>query len=462
MSSDKAISLAVLGGGSAGVGAAVAASRLGVDTVLIERDAMLGGTSTVAGVHCWEPAVGATGLPCEFYKRMSQIPQATGIYSLGRHAGDPKHNNPPFPGAENVLDRSCTYENTLRRFGLKGLRNDSEQYRNQLHGVIFEPLPWHTTAMSMLAETGRCQVRLCGDVTLVRRNEDEKTVEVVLADGTVIRARYWIDTAGFAVRSLGGRCCYGNDPANPYLDGSDAKLNGVTRIFRIAPVESPRLEPLESGIPEHCWWRDEFPVMVCTTYPNGDRNCNMLPTFDGDEFCKLPEDEADREGVQRVKSYWHYVQKRFPEFQRYRLACIFPRAGIRETFQVECEYMLQADDLLAGCNKQSHSDVIALADHAMDIHGFRSSVCRELPHPYGVPFRCLLPKGCSNGLVAGRIAGFTKKAASSCRLARTMMMLGEAAGTAAAMAIQSACDMWEIDINSLRNQLRKQGVTLDM
>ena len=94
--------LCVVGGGSAGIGAAIAASRLGVDTLLVEKEAMLGGTSTVAGVNCWEPVAGATGIPFEIFTRLQQIPNAVGIYSIGRHCCHPNHNTPPFPGGESL------------------------------------------------------------------------------------------------------------------------------------------------------------------------------------------------------------------------------------------------------------------------------------------------------------------------------------------------------------------------
>lgn len=92
--------LCVCGGGSAGVGAAIGASRRGVDTLLIERDERLGGTSVNAGVNCWEPVAGATGLPRELYERMRRIPDGAAIYSMGRHRAHPTHNDPPFPGGE--------------------------------------------------------------------------------------------------------------------------------------------------------------------------------------------------------------------------------------------------------------------------------------------------------------------------------------------------------------------------
>lgn len=63
-------SLIVVGGGSAGTAAAIEAARNGVKTLLIEAESMLGGTSTICGVNCWEPVCGATGIPKELYERL--------------------------------------------------------------------------------------------------------------------------------------------------------------------------------------------------------------------------------------------------------------------------------------------------------------------------------------------------------------------------------------------------------
>lgn len=61
--------LAVIGAGSAGCGAALAASRLGIDTILVENYQRIGGTSTFAGVNCYEPVAGATGISRRIFRR---------------------------------------------------------------------------------------------------------------------------------------------------------------------------------------------------------------------------------------------------------------------------------------------------------------------------------------------------------------------------------------------------------
>jgi len=71
--------VAVVGGGSAGFAAAWSAATLGSSVVLIEKEKVLGGTSTIGGVNNWEPVWGATGVPWRVYERLRRIPKAAGV-----------------------------------------------------------------------------------------------------------------------------------------------------------------------------------------------------------------------------------------------------------------------------------------------------------------------------------------------------------------------------------------------
>ncbi len=200
--------------------------------------------------------------------------------------------------------------------------------------------------------------------------------------------------------------------------------------------------------------------MHCVEYPNGDRSCNMLPTMAGEACESLGVAGAYRECERRVRAYWHWIQRECHEFRRYRLAWIAPRLGIRETVHVACDYMLCEKDLEQGLTAQRHSDIVAIADHPMDRHG-EGGGAREVRAPYGIPFRCLIPSGTENVLIASMAAGFTSEAATSCRLSRTIMQLGQAAGTAAALAGHEGVDPSKIGSEALQEALREQHVQLE-
>jgi hypothetical protein len=187
---------------------------------------------------------------------------------------------------------------------------------------------------------------------------------------------------------------------------------------------------------------------------------NMLPTMDGEEFLRLEHDDAYEKCRRRLLAHWHHNQTTFPEFQQFRLSWIAPALGVRETRRTVCEYMLTEHDLTAGLAGQTHPDIVTIVDHPMDTHG-KGGVSGGVRAPYGVPFRCLVPKGVENLLVACRGAGFSSLAASSCRLSRTIMQLGQAAGTAAALAKEYSVAIAGLPADELRQSLRDQYVQLD-
>ena len=93
--------LIVVGAGSGGFAAALAAARLGREVLLVEKGASFGGNAARGGVNCWEPGVGGTGIPFDLYRRLKRVSDAVGIYSFGRHfAWQGPEVEPKFPGGE--------------------------------------------------------------------------------------------------------------------------------------------------------------------------------------------------------------------------------------------------------------------------------------------------------------------------------------------------------------------------
>jgi hypothetical protein len=218
---------------------------------------------------------------------------------------------------------------------------------------------------------------------------------------------------------------------------------------------------LPEGIQTNCWWARRFPSAQISHSPRGDLIVNMLPTMEGEEFMRLGYLKAREECQRRVRAHWHDLQTRCAEFRGYRLDWIAPQLGVRETQRVVGEYVLTQLDLDAGLSGQKHPDIIAIADHPCDTHGGHNKGIQPLREPYGVPYRCLVPKGQRNLLIACRAASFSSIAASSCRLSRTMMLLGQAAGTAVALAKELKVDMPDVPAERLRASLRQQNVQLD-
>jgi hypothetical protein len=430
--------LAVIGAGSGGIGAALAAGRLRLNVLLVEKADTIGGTAVRAGVSVWEMGVGGTGIPFDIYKRLKQIPKAVGIYSIGRHCLWPGPDEPsPFPGGESLIDINRHYIDSLRRHGARSMHEDEAFVLEHWHGVPFEPGVYSQVVEKMLAETGNC--------TLLKK------------------------TAFFRASSFAGRITQlefeGGKKvnANFYIDSTADALLAVACNCEIMIGQESKDVLLPDDVHSECWWRDRFPVASMVQYPCGDLNVNMLSTMEGRKAFELGEEAAYAECRRRVLAHWHALQSRFPEFRGYRLQCVAPALGVRETRRIVGEYALTEHDLLAGLSHQNHGDIITIADHAMDTHGSTTqrAGCVELREPYGIPYRCLIPKGFENLLVACRGASFSSLAASSCRLSRTMMQLGQAAGTAAAIAKQLSVSLPDVPSKALRDALREQHVQLE-
>ena len=428
----------IVGGGSAGIGAAIAASRAGADVILVERQGSLGGTSTNAYVSNWEPGPGDS-LAREIYERL-RAQSAVAIVSdhnRGRKLG---HFGLWLPTAD------ATYEQTLRR-----ARNPRHRWR----AMVFEPSVFSKTVAHLLAETGKSRVML--DTTFADTTTDVRRVVSVEARSSSsvfrIEAEVFIDSTGGAhlCRNVGCETMVGpesrgrfDEPSAPTKPGR--ALNGISLCYRVRRSKAPTRQ--EAPVPAAPFPR----VAHVQGMPNGDRIVNPLAMLPGRALIEMGYDAALAECQRRVQAHWHWLQS-YPTFSEFELDSIAPMLGIRESYRVVGEYVLTQHDLLAGLVQQKHVDVIAIADHSMDLHGASRGIGGELRGPYGIPYRCLIPKGWANLLVACRGASFSHIAASSCRLNRTMIAIGRAAGLAAAMAAERGADVASVDAAELRKQL---------
>ena len=416
----------VIGGGSGGIGAALAAARAGAQVVLVEQQAQLGGTGTLAYVNSWEPGPGCS-FAREIYDRLQGIPGAVKI--------------------PNMQGKERSYEDTLGRAGLP-----DSVWRSA--SVQFEIGPFCRVVTDMLKNTGKCKILLNTEFT--KSTADGNQVMCIEAEAGTKRtysilAKVYVDSTGGAhlCRSLGCTMMLGaegkrefNEPSAP--DAPVKTLNALDLCYRIQPSDDPAIEP-----------RPDPGVVVRGGYayatPVGDRIVNacgaLLPGWD---LIALGYDGAMAKAKCRARAHWHLLQRTsYPDYEFHSFA---PMLGIRESYRVVGEHVLTEDDITAGLGQGVHPDIIAIADHSFDTHGSGGGI-RELSSPYGIPYRCLIPKGWANLLVACRGASFSHIAASSCRLSRTMMAMGHAAGLAAARAIQSDRPVVGLDVAAIQKEL---------
>jgi hypothetical protein len=128
------------------------------------------------------------------------------------------------------------------------------------------------------------------------------------------------------------------------------------------------------------------------------------------------------------------------------------------------EYQLTADDCVSG---RKFADGIAKVGYPIDIHDPTSGKTLFTPiggvdGSYDIPYRCLVPKKIDQLLLAGRCISTTHEAMASSRTMITGMMVGQAAGTAAALSVRAGIRPRDLEAQQLRTELRTQGAHLDV
>src|SRR5437016_3028937 len=257
----------------------------------------------------------------------------------------------------------------------------------------------------------------------------------------------------------------------PYEDAkSTPNLQWLSTIFRLANVDVAKASALpktelwammrgaaESGdfmLPrlEGSWHRTPHPGVVTV-------HMTRIPNVDATDPQQLT--RAEIEGRRQVREYHRFLRDRVPGFERSVLVATSPAIGVRESRRVIGDYRLTRDDVLGA---RRFDDEIALCGAPIEDHAAGPDTrWTYVPGSgvYGIPYRCLLPEGVEGMVVAGRCFSATHDAHASARSMATCMAMGQAAGTAAAMAVKSHDTPRTVDPAALRACLLENHALLD-
>jgi hypothetical protein len=171
---------------------------------------------------------------------------------------------------------------------------------------------------------------------------------------------------------------------------------------------------------------------------------------------------AEMEGRRQVVEFFRFLKARVPGFERSYIVDIAPQLGVRETRRVVTPYMVSGEDVV-GC--ADFDDAIGVNGWPLEIHVAGDVEWRwpDIPASRGfnqLPFRMLLPVGLDNVLVAGRCAGMTHEGQSAARVSGACFVMGQAAGTAAALAIEAGVPPRSLDTGALQDALEDDGAWL--
>ena len=168
--------------------------------------------------------------------------------------------------------------------------------------------------------------------------------------------------------------------------------------------------------------------------------------------------EAEIEGRRQVDDMVRFLKKYVKGFEKSYLMKMGSQIGVRESRRIMGKYVLTADDVLSA---RHFEDGIACASYPIDIHnptGTGTDIRRLKDGTfYKIPYRCLVPEGIDNLLIASRCISATHEAHSSLRVMPIVWAIGEAAGTAASFCLQKKIKPVDVDAGELRKKLTEQG-----
>jgi hypothetical protein len=244
----------------------------------------------------------------------------------------------------------------------------------------------------------------------------------------------------------------------------DGLTQPVTLCFHVSGVDPDALPPGAEMTAAYRQARDRGEVDC----PRED--VLMFPTADQDRFMfnttrvtgvngadSLDLTRAEIVGRRQAEAIFGVLRKRFAAFRDAYLVRMATQIGVRETRRIVGDYTLTQDDVLS-CAR--FPDAVACCSYPVDIHNPGGEGTTLIPvrgDYYEIPYRCTLPHGAENLLVAGRPISCDHGAHSSLRIMPTCVALGEAAGVAAAMAAARGVSPAAVPAEDLRAELIRRG-----
>jgi hypothetical protein len=447
----KECDVLVCGGGPAGVCAAIAAARNKARTVLIERLGVPGGSLTQSLVmplmtfHAASDKQIVKGIANEIVERVKALGGSPGhmLNPLGMSATI----TPVDPEILKFVIFQMLQEADVKLW-LNTLAVSVVKKDNCLEGVIAENKAGRNVmeAKVILDTTGDADIAVqAGADFIYDRVADNLTQPMTLmfrmgnVDGKAVRQYIKENPREFVL----------SDEAKHKLDSLPIlAISGFFSLVKRAQ-EAGKLGE----------FRDR--VLYFDLPRAGEVAINMTRVLNLSGLSAEQIAEAQAEAFVQTMQVISFLKEYVPGFTNAYLMDTAAQIGVRETKHLVGRYTLTADDVMTGCD---FPDAIARGVFCLDINtpeGENAKTEKMLPGTsYGIPFRCMLPYGIGNLLVAGRCISATREAIASARLSPTCMALGQAAGTAAALCVTQKINSSQLDVNELRKILVKQGAVV--
>jgi len=413
----------VVGGGPAGIAAAVSAARNGASVTLVERYPYLGGLASGGMVLVLDDMhndteISVRGIAMESIDRMHAMGLA--VY-------------PPDPDRDPKIRQSVEMWRKWARWGVFDFHTHSLPHPI-IFAAAFDPDGFKQTSLDMVVEAGinlRLHSWFCETLT-----EDGSATGVVVESKEgrhALLGKVVIDASGDldVAASAGAEHDKGS-----FILTTVSRMGGVNtdEAERFQFEEPERFDEIDEqakkiiGGSWNFWWlKTPLPGVVWL-------NCPHMTGLDGLAVKDLV--AAEVEGRRRIQTLLGFVRESMPGFENAYIVDFAPQTGVRQTRLLKGEYVVQKSDVM----KRVH---------------FADSVCRG--RDYYTPYRALLPREVDQLIVAGRHYSATPQAQKTSREIPPCMAQGEAAGVAAVQALNAGVPVRNADVSAIQRQLRDQG-----
>lgn len=434
---DLACDVLVVGGGAAGLAAAVTAARQGLKVTLLERYGFCGGAA-VAGL---------SGTVCGMYEA----------------SDDP--GRPPVQTVFGFLD------DFIARMEARGGVTGPVRY-GKTFTRVHDPLAWRETADDLLADAG-VNVLYHTVVTAVLGTDGRvEGVSGYTKQGPLAaRAKIVIDASGDAdLAAMAGLPC---------TVGDEGRVQNPTMIFRMIGADVDRLREAEgedsilgphvSDLISKLHAQGEYvlPRSKIFLFPTPRPNevlCNVTRIVgrDGRELNPLNVvdlTEAEIEGRKQVRQYERFLKNHIAGCEEAFVNDTGVQVGVRQTRQIVGKTRLANADVLAG---RKFADGIARSPWPIELHtGAKPKLEWLIEDVYEVPYGCFVPERGEGLLIAGRCLSAEHEALASARVTAQCFSYGHAIGHAASIAVKEGVAPAAIDGRDLRQVLNRDGARLD-
>ncbi len=431
--------VAIVGGGSAGICAAIASARNGMKTLLIENTGWLGGIGTTAAMVEFGPITRGGlrvlgGIPYELMQRMRQ----TGAAEL-KYDGTESLYFPPEIFAHTAMGM-------CEEAGVELL----------LHARFIDCLTEGGKITGILVDTKEGILLITAKVFMDCSGDGDVFFKAGLpfelgrsGDGGVQPM-----TLVFFVNNVNYKLFLENVTRETNGDPDPYFVNLVSKAKADGKFTIPITRPGSTGpVPRY---GRKYDLSCCEVFINGT---NVVGK---NGACAKDLTQAEMTTRKQIYVMYEFLKEYVPGFENCYISHVPSEIGVRETRRIKGSYILTREDLLS---QRKFEDRIAIGFNMIDIHqvageDFDLTRFRNGQY-YTIPYRCLTCESLENLIVAGRCLSASHEALGAVRVMVNTMPIAEAAGTAAALTVKSECSVQEINISQLQSMLREAGALLE-